>query len=355
VTHPTPNEEGFRRPAEWEPHAACWVAWPHMAHEWLEDLEPAREELVALCRAIADADPETGAPRGERIRMLVRYAHSETEARAALADLSVGFVPVPFGDIWMRDIGPIFVRHERGDVATLRFAFNGWGGKYFFDGDTTVAESITATAGVRSFDLPTVLEGGALEVDGEGTCLTTRQCLLNDNRNPGVDVATMERVLCESLGVERVLWLDRGLDNDHTDGHVDTLARFVRPGVVLCMEPDPRGDPNQQVLDDIARDLAAMTDARGRRLEVLRVPSPGAVLDRAGRPMPASTMNFYIGNRTVVVPTYGSAQDDDAVEAIRRCFPDRRTVGLSARALLTGGGAFHCITQEQPASTKVDP
>jgi len=340
--------QGFRQPAEWEPHEACWVGWPHLAAEWREDLEPARAEVRDLCRAITDPDPQTGARRGETVRVLVPDEETERNAYHAMPGVPVAFHRVTFGDIWLRDIAPIFVSDGRGNVAATRYAFNGWGGKYLFEGDPEVAERIAEISGLECFAHPWVLEGGAVEVDGEGTALTTRQCLLNENRNPGMDQAAIEDGLRDALGIERVLWIDEGLVNDHTDGHIDTLARFVAPGVVVCMEPREDDDPNREVLGAIARQLQQMTDTRGRRLEVVRMPSPGRVVDSAGRVMPASYANFYIGNRTVVVPTYGTPWDDAAVEAVERLFPDRRTVGLSARAVLTGGGAFHCITQQQP-------
>jgi agmatine deiminase len=193
-----------------------------------------------------------------------------------------------------------------------------------------------------------VLEGGSVDVDGEGTLLTTRQCLLHPNRNPSMDASSIEARLREALGVDKVLWLNEGLLNDHTDGHVDTIARFAAPGVVACMEPAKDDDPNEKVLREIAGELEEMTDARGRRLEVVRIQSPGRVESDDGQILPASYLNFYIGNRAVVVPTFGSPADEAAVRAIAGLFPTRRTVGIDARAILSGGGAFHCITQQQP-------
>ncbi|MCC6874652.1 MAG: agmatine deiminase family protein [Sandaracinaceae bacterium] len=343
----TPRALGFSMPAEWEPHESVWLAWPSHDDLWGELLVEAQREHIALCKAIADV--HDGLPRGETLNVLVPTAVREMEARSQLGKLGARFHRVPFGDIWMRDIAPIFLRNDDGEIAPVCFAFNGWGGKYVLDGDDLVAGRVGELAGGRLFAYGMVLEGGAIEVDGEGTLLTTRQCLLNRNRNPGMDQASTEAALREALGVETILWLDEGLLNDHTDGHVDTIARFVRPGVVACMQAKDASDPNREVLDKIARSLSAMRDHRGRKLEVVRVPSPGKVEDHEGLILPASYMNWYLANTTVVVPTYRSKHDEAALEAIAPLFPGRRAVGAKARAILTGGGAFHCITQQQPA------
>ena len=338
----TPRDAGFRMPAEWARHDATWLAWPSHADLWQDNLEPARAAFARLVAAIAE---------GETAEILVADESSEASARAALPARGVRFHRIPFGDIWLRDTAPIFLDGAAGARATVRFAFNGWGGKYVLDHDAEVAERIAATKPDRTaFAMPFVLEGGAVEVDGEGTILTTRQCLLNPNRNPAMSEADVEARVAGALGAEKVLWLGDGLLNDHTDGHVDTVARFVRPGVVVAdgashrRRPEPRRSPRD------GSDARAFVDARGRRLEVVTVPSPGAVFDADGRVMPASYVNFYIANACVVVPTYGSPFDDEAVGASGRFFPGRRTVGVDARAVLTGGGAFHCITQQQPAA-----
>jgi agmatine deiminase len=334
------------QPAEWSPHRACWLAWPSDSSLWQGNLPLAQAEFTALCRAIADVDPKTGIVRGETLKVLVLDPDSEAVARSALTGLQVDFYHIPFGDIWLRDIAPIFVQRN-GQIQTACFKFNGWGGKYVLDHDADVAAAIASVVGLESHRCDWVLEGGSIEVDGEGTCLTTRQCLLNPNRNPELSQAEIEIRLSQDLGIQKVLWLDEGLLNDHTDGHIDTLARFVAPGVVLCMEARDPNDPNQAVLAQIAKDLKSFTDAQGRNLKVVQVPSPGLILDEEGEVMPASYVNFYIGNRVVIVPTYGTPWDAEAVETIGKYFPERRTVGLSARAILAGGGAFHCITQQQ--------
>lgn len=331
-------------PAEWAPHACCFTAYPHLVREWGADLEPARREVEALCRALTE---DVGGLRGEAVELLVPDDKHEAMARARLGDGPVRYRQIAYGDIWLRDIAPLFLRDADGERA-LTFVFNGWGNKYRMPGDTDLAARLAEALGVEPRQAALVCEGGALEVDGEGTCMTTRDCLLHPNRNPHLSETEVAERLRRALGVEHVLWLEGALANDHTDGHVDTLARFVAPGVVACMEPEP-DDPNAEVLAALLSQLRTARDARGRRLEVATLPAPGRVEDRRGDLMPASYCNFYIGNATVVVPTYGSPQDDAAVARVAELFPGRRTVGLSARAILSGGGAFHCITQQRPA------
>jgi agmatine deiminase len=344
-----PLPQDFRHPAEWEPHTACWLAFPHNELEWGEPLVDAQVEFAALCQAIVDLDPATQTARGETIELLVAGLAVLEKARSLLADIPVNFHLIPYDDIWLRDCAPIFVHRSRHqDVAAALFRFNVWGDKFDLPLDQVVARPIAKSTGLTAIEYPFVLEGGSVETDGEGTCLTTRQCLLNPNRNLCMTAEALEQILQIALGYRKILWLDDGLCNDHTDGHIDTIARFIAPGVVMCMEPQSADDPNAAVLRRIANTLATFTDAQDRPLQVVTIPSPGRVVDAAGVIMPASYVNFYIGNRTVVVPTYGSEYDQAAVEAIASHFPSRRTIGLSAKAILTAGGAFHCITQPQP-------
>lgn len=335
-----------RQPAEWEPHAAVWSAWPSHADLWLEDLAPARAEVAALFRAIADVS--AGAPRGEALKILACGDEAVTSARAALAGTGAEVFDATFGDIWLRDIAPIFVETSTGPAAAC-FKFNGWGGKYVLEGDDQVAPFVAACAGVRANAHDFVLEGGSIDADGRGAALTTRQCLLNPNRNPTLTQTDLETRLRTTLGITKLIWLGDGLANDHTDGHIDNIARFIAPGVVACMEPSGRDDPNAQALRDIIDDLRMATDGDGRKLEVVTIPSPGRVEDGEGEVIPASHMNFYIGNTTVVVPTYGTKYDDAAVAALSKLFPARKVVGLRANHVISGGGSFHCITQQQPA------
>ena len=329
-------------PAEWAPHSAVWTAWPHDPEQWLEGLETPQRALMAMCAAIVDLD-DKGAPRGERVELLVRDTTDANAAKALLGPAAAGvrFRKATYGDVWLRDTGPIFVTRD-GELSAARFRFDGWGGKYVMPGDAEISTHVMTWAGVRGASFEFVLEGGAIEVDGSGELLTTKQCMLGGGRNPGLDQRALEARLRWALGADRVIWLDRGLQNDHTDGHIDTLARFVSPGVVACMEA-AANDPNRDALAGILADL------RAAKYEVVTVPSPGEVLDASGMVMPASYMNFYVANTTVVVPTYGVAADDTAVKAIGEMFPTRRAVALDGKAVVVGGGAFHCSTQQQPA------
>ncbi len=335
-------------PAEWARHDAVWTAWPHDPEQWLEGLDAPQRALMQMVAAIVDLDAN-GQPWGETVNLLVRDETDEHAARALLGPAAKGvqFRHCLYGDVWLRDTGPIFLGRA-GEVSAARFRFDGWGGKYVMPGDTDVARRVMEWADVRGASFDFVLEGGAIEVDGEGTLLTTRQCMLGGGRNPGLDQAGLDARLRWALGIETVIWLDRGLQNDHTDGHIDTLARFVAPGVVACMEP-AADDPNRDALAGILADLRAARGADDRLLDVVTVPSPGAVLDAAGMVMPASYMNFYISNTTVIVPTYGVPADDAAVAAIAALFPQRRTVAIDGKAVVVGGGAFHCSTQQQPS------
>jgi len=321
-----------RQPPEWAPHAFVWIGFPSHGDLWVEDLSPAQAEVAAFARALwADG-------KGEEVRLVAADAASAEAARAAAPFAAVAIQP--FGDIWLRDTGPIVVRGPAG-LSAVSFRFNGWGGKYDLPGDDTIGRRLGESAGLRVRDADWILEGGAIDVDGTGLAVTTEECLLNPNRNAFFSRADVEARLRADLGIERLLWLGSGLMNDHTDGHVDNLARFVAAGRMAIPEPEA-GDPNEAVYRDAAN--------RARRfgLEVIAMPSPGCVT-RGEEIIPASYMNYYIGNAAVVVPQYGAANDQAAVAAVKALFPGRAAIGLRADHILTGGGSFHCISQQVPA------
>lgn len=324
----------LRIPAEWEPHRACWLAFPHLEEEWAGRLRQAQAAITELCVAIATSG-------NERVRLLVKNELlAEQVTRLIDGRCELDFVLADYGDVWVRDTVPLFGQNPDGSAGALAFRFNGWGGKYAIPQDDEIGDWVVRATGARPARSNWVLEGGALEFDGRGTFLSTRSCVFQSGRNPGRTEAEFEAELKGLVACERLIWLERGLNNDHTDGHVDMLARFVEPGRVLCMRPAPE-DPNEAVLIEIERAL------RDANLEVLSLPSPGAVY-AGGQLLPASYCNFYIANSAVLVPTYGIPSDLEVLDVLAGCFPGRKIVGLEARDLLWGGGVFHCVTQPEP-------
>ena len=318
---------------EWAPHEAVWIGFPSDPDLWLADLKPAEQEVAAFARAVHDEG------RGEKVILVAAHEDAAGAARALAPFAEV--VVERFGDIWLRDTGPIICGSGRQRRAA-GFHFNGWGGKYDLPGDDSIGRRLAARAEFPYSRSDWVLEGGAIDHDGGGTVLTTEQCLLNPNRNPGLTRDDVEQRLEGDLGFERVVWLGSGLMNDHTDGHVDNLARFVAPGRV-AIPTSADDDPN----DAVYRDAAWRLKSAG--LDVVTLPSPGRILSEEGDVIPASYMNFYIGNAAVVVPQYGAENDRAAVEVVQALFPGRQAVGLRADHVLTGGGSFHCISQQVPA------
>lgn len=322
----------FRQPAEWAPHEAVWIGFPSHEDLWQSDLEPARAEVAAFAEAVHAGGS------GEEVRLVAANPRSVERAKELCPFATV--VREPFGDIWLRDTGPLMVKDgER--LAARSFAFNGWGGKYDLEGDDTIGLRLAESLGCEPIHYDWILEGGAIDVDGTGLAVTTEQCILNPNRNPDLDRPEIEERLRRHLGIERLLWLGQGLLNDHTDGHVDNFARFVAPGTLAIPVPADSADPNQQVYAD------ARYRAEASGLKVAPIPSPGRV-ERDGEIVPASYMNFYIGNAAVVVPVYGAPNDEAAVDLIGSHFPGRKAIGLRADHILTGGGSFHCISQQVP-------
>jgi agmatine deiminase len=355
----SPKALGFRMPGEFEPHDACWMLWPQRGDVWRLGAKPAQRAFAAVADAIS---------RSETVFVAVNDGQYEN-ARAMLAP-HIRVVEISSNDAWMRDMGPSFVINDAGERAGIDWQFNAWGGLngglYFpWDKDDRVARKLCEINGDRRFRAPFVLEGGAIHVDGEGTLLTTEECLLNANRNPHLSREQIEAQLGDYLNVSKVIWLDRGTFNDETNGHVDNIACFVRPGVVALHWCDDPADPQYEISRAALEVLSQATDARGRKLEVHKLPQPGPLYMSAdeavgvdlcegshprteGERMAGSYINFYIGNSVVVFPLLDKALDGQAREILQGLFPEREIIGVDAREILLGGGNIHCITQQQP-------
>jgi agmatine deiminase len=349
----TPAALGYRMPAEWEPHAATWIAWPHERSDWPGPgkLEAVRWVYGEVIRHLAP---------GEIVRILVDDAAAERQIRGmskriGVAPERVECVPVATDRSWTRDSCPIFVRRDDGDVAATGWRFNGWAKYPNHKRDAKVPAAVARKRKARLFtpvagERRLVLEGGAVDVNGRGTILVTEECLLSSvqERNPGLGRDGTERALRDWLGVRHVVWLGDGIGGDDTHGHVDDLARFVDPSsVVLAMADDP-GDENFARLRENHERLAHATDQDGRPLRVVPLPLP-APLFYEGYRLPASYANFYVGNAAVLVPTFNDPADRRALATLAECFPDRRVVGIHAVDLVLGLGTIHCMTQQEPA------
>lgn len=339
---------------EWQDTARLFLGFPSDEALWGEDLEPARREVAALAAALS-------APRsmleGKRARPTpISLVVADEKARLAAASLLapaaqdpfLEIVILPFGDIWLRDTGPIFRGTSAGASEALRFAFNGWGGKYQLPGDGDIGRLLAQHIGAHIVSQPFILEGGAVELDGEGTILTTKQCLLNVNRNSDWSKAAAEAALASAFTTPTVLWLDEGLANDHTDGHIDNIARFLAPGLVACQRPFGADDPNAAVFRAIEADLRRCRDAKGRALDIVTLPSPGAVHDEDDEIVPASHLNFLRANGRIIVPDYGATSIEEACAILAQACPGEEVIALPSRFILTGGGSFHCLSQPVP-------
>ncbi|MBI2800400.1 MAG: agmatine deiminase [Gammaproteobacteria bacterium] len=357
----TPRADGFAMPAEWAPQAACWMAWPERPDTWRLNSKPAQIAFATVANLVAEH---------EAVTVCVSYQQFALARR--MLSSAVRVVEITTNDAWMRDIGPTFVRDARHEVRAVDWAFNAWGGHRGglyspWDADDQVASKIAEIEGVARYRAPFVMEGGAIHVDGEGTCLTTEQCLLNPNRNPDLTRIELENALCEYLGVETVVWLSEGIYNDETDGHVDNLCCFLRPGVVALATCTNPADPQYRISADARARLKAARDARGRVLEVVEIPVPqtplsmtaaesngieraeGAQPRTAGTRLAASYINFLLVNGGVIVPQFNDPHDARAVAILEEQFPGRKVHLVSSREILLGGGNVHCITQQQPA------
>jgi len=349
-----PATDGFRMPAEWEPHAGCWMIWPERADNWRLGARPGQAEFVKVATAIAAYEPLT---------MLVSNEQWHN-AREQLPE-HIRLIEAGSDDAWCRDCGPTFVIDGKGRVRGVDWAFNAWGGLYGpCDQDQLIAAKVLETERTPRYVAPLVLEGGSIHVDGEGTLLTTEECLLNPNRNPDLTREEIEQHLADHLGITKIIWLGAGLVDDETSGHIDNIACFVRPGVVALTWCDDPSDPQYAISRDAYARLSDARDARGRTIEIIKLPLPGPLYRTAeeaieaaytgnmsrgvGERLGASYVNFYIGNGLILMPLLDPHHDDEARAILAKAFPEREIVGVPTREILLGGGNIHCITQQQP-------
>ena len=355
----TPRADGFRMPGEFEPHKQIWMLWPQRTDNWRLGAKPAQHSWVDVATAISRFEPVTVGVNGDQY-----------ENAVSVLPASVRVIELSSNDAWMRDCGPTFVVNDKGDVRLVDWDFNAWGGLYdglYFpwEKDKLVPQKIAQLEGVDRYKAHIVMEGGSIHVDGEGTVITTEECLLSPGRNPDMTREQIEQHLRDYLGVEKVVWLARGIDPEETNGHVDDVACFVRPGVVLAAVTEDEDDWRYELLQDNLRVLRAATDAKGRQLEVHTVPMPaimevteeeawgvdsaeGSIPRRPGDKTAASYLNFLIVNGGVILPTFDDTNDAVAREIIAGAFPDREVVTVLGREIVLGGGNVHCITQQQP-------
>jgi len=354
-----PRRDGYRMPGEFEPHAGCWMLWPERPDNWRLGGKPAQQAFVAVATAIAASEPvSVGVSAGQ-------YANARRLLPAA-----VRVVEISSNDAWMRDVGPTFVVNDRGGRRGIDWTFNAWGGLdgglYFpWDRDDAVAQKVLEIERCDRYRAPFVLEGGAIHVDGQGTLITTEECLLNPNRNPDLSREQIERLLQRYLHVDQIVWLGRGVYHDETDGHVDNICAYVRPAEVVLTWTDDRSDPQYEISRDAYERLMQARDARGRRFKVHKLHQPDPLqmtrqeaegVDAAEGTQPrdadsrlaASYVNFYLGTKRVVVPLLDGRRDGAALRKLKSLFPGREIVGVPGREILLGGGNVHCITQQVP-------
>jgi agmatine deiminase len=346
-------------PAEFERHSGCWMLWPERPDNWREGAKPAQAVFAAIATAISSGEPVT-----------VGVSAAQFQNARARLPAAVRVLEVSSNDAWIRDSGPTFLIDAKGRRRGVDWSFNAWGGLngglYFpWDRDDEVAQKVLEIEGADRYRTPFVLEGGAIHVDGQGTCLTTEECLLNPNRNPGMSRADIEEQLRRYLGVTKIIWLNRGVFLDETGGHIDELACFTAPGHVALTWTEDRKDPQYEISVDAFQRLRSATDARGRELTIHKIHQPGplymtaaeaAGIDirtgshprRAGDRLPASYINFYIANGCVVMPLYDKRRDAAAMRTLQKLFPKRKVLGVATREVLLGGGNIHCITQQVP-------
>lgn len=339
---PTPSQSGFYMPAEWLPHQRCWMIWPANKALWGDGIQAAREAYAAVARSIAAFEPVT---------MVANPRHCTAAQKTCGTEVEV--LPLPVNDSWMRDTGPTFLRDAQGHIAAVDWQFNNYGNKHreplaAYEEDTLLTGRILSHLAVPRFAAPLVLEGGSIHVDGEGTLLTSEQCLLNANRNPQRSREEIEAILKDFLGVSRIIWLGNGLQDDDTDGHVDNLACFARPGVVIALTCNEPADANYTTLQDNLQRLRTARDAAGRSLQIIEIEQPQK-RTHADTRLAMSYINFYLANGAVIMPAFDQPEyDDAAARTLSQVFPERQVVQVPGSIIIKGGGNVHCITQQQP-------
>ncbi len=359
VLSSTPRADGFTMPAEFAPHRQTWMLWPQRPDNWRNGGKPAQKAFASVTTAISQFEPVT-----------VGVNHDQYANARQMLSVQVRVVELSNNDAWMRDCGPTFVKDGKGSVRGVDWKFNAWGGLvtgiYFpWDLDNAVARKVLEIENVDRYEAPFVLEGGSIHVDGEGSCITTEECLLSPGRNPELSKDQIEDHLKDYLNVEKVLWIPRGVYNDETSGHVDNLACFIRPGVIALTWTDDKSDPQYERSAQAYDFLMSNEDAKGRNLIVHKIYQPDPILinaeeaegvdavngtlpRQAGDRMAASYINFYFCNGGVIVPIFNDPHDASALESLQALVPERKVVGVPASEILLGGGNIHCITQQQP-------
>ena len=355
----TPCQDGFRMPGEFEPHTRCWMLWPERTDNWRLSALPAQKAFARVAEAISQFEPVS-----------VGVSTRQLETAGALLPSGVTLVKMDSDDAWMRDVGPTFVKNSSGEIRGVDWGFNAWGGLNGglyspWDKDEKVAGAVMKNQKINGYKAPLILEGGAIHTDGQGTLLTTEQCLLNPNRNPSLSKEQIEQLLKAYLAVDTILWLGKGVYMDETDGHVDNLCCFIKPGVVLLTWTDDRSDPQYDISCDALERLSMAHDAKGKKLVIHKIHQPGPLymreeescgIEQSGQAVPrdqggrlaGSYVNFYLANQGIVMPVFDDPRDAEAVALVQSLFPERRVIALPAREILLGGGNIHCITQQQP-------
>ncbi len=339
----TPLLDHFYMPAEWHPHTCCWIGWPCRAESWPFDLSRVRARYVAVAQAIAQFEP---------VKMVALADQVEEALR--LCGKGIEVIALPIDDTWLRDTGPTFIIDGQGGLAGIDWQFNAWGENLEsladYQQDAMLAKRLLAHLQIRRYAAPFILEGGAIHVDGQGTVLTSEECLLNPNRNPNLSRLDIEDLLCKYLGIHKVIWLGEGLQDDETAGHIDNLANFIRPGVVVALTCHDKTDSNYAVLQDNLHRLRCATDAQGSKLEIIEIEQPAHRDDHNGRRLAQSYINFYIANGGVIMPIFGDPADNAAIATLTKAFSDRQVVPVNTLDIIYGGGSIHCITQQQPVA-----